>query len=124
MGYGSTRGATLANGSGRSGAYCLYDGTQLVGEFDSAGHFTAAFGWGASGLMQRYLPSSSTYTFYAFDPQGSVVNRYRSQDPPGQFYDAPSYGDFGYCSRAEPRLKRTAIKINQAGVRCRVPLCL
>ena len=67
-----------------------------MGEFDSSGHFTAAFGWGASGLMQRYLPSSSTYTFYAFDPQGTVVNRYRSQDPPGQFYDTSIYGDFGH----------------------------
>ena len=87
--------APLGNTYNFDKTFYLYDGTQVIGEFDANGNFTAAFGWGANGLVQRFLPGKASFTSYTFDPQGSVVARYRSTDPVGKPYEMAFYDAFG-----------------------------
>ena len=61
--------------------YFLYDGERLTMEFQLQSNGTALctrwYGWGAAGLEQicyPCLPNQPTI-FYAFDPQGNLVNR-------------------------------------------------
>ena len=61
--------------------YFLYDGDRLTMEFQAQSDGTAlstrCYGWGAAGLEQIDYPSLSNEPtiFYAFDPQGNLVNR-------------------------------------------------
>ncbi len=50
----------------------LYDGVHLLCELNSAGQVTACYGWGATGVTQRYVPNLG-YTAFTFDLRGNAI---------------------------------------------------
>jgi RHS repeat-associated protein len=78
--------------------YYLYDGTQPVVEFNSTGTvLKAANTFGPNGLLSRNV--SGTSTFYTFDPQGSVAQRF---DRTGNLLSSDEYHAFGVLKRQTP----------------------
>ena len=72
------------NTSNGTSIYDVYDGDRLLYEvhqttYGSGQSETIAQGWGAAGINQRaflYAANNNAVLHYAFDPQGSPVNRY------------------------------------------------
>jgi len=90
---------TAANGT--EVHYYLYDGDQIVCELDKTGTVRRTYGYGANGIAESYDNANynfyggvTGYTIYAFDPQGTVVSRYRETDTSA--YDTAIYDVFGY----------------------------
>ena len=84
---------TGTNASTRT--YFLYDGTQPVAELDSTGMvLKAADTFGANGLISRNAGGAST--FYTFDPQCNVCQRFNSS---AQVLSSDMYDAFGAAQR-------------------------
>ncbi len=76
--------------------YFLYDGTRVVCELDYNGKLLTAYGYGASGLVQRLSNGNpSTYTAYTFDPMGNVVSRFSQSDYGARSLDLSFYDAYG-----------------------------
>ena len=58
--------------------YYVYDGDSVLYELNGSGTATNLFGYGAAGLSQRRVPSTSTTYHYSFDPSGNVVQRHQA----------------------------------------------
>lgn len=58
--------------------FFLYAGDRLAMEEDAQGNVTAAYGWGADGLRQRFAPLTGVNTFYTYDPSGNLAQRVQS----------------------------------------------
>ena len=77
--------------------YFLYDGDRLTMEFqrqsDGTAMCTRCYSWGVAGLEQIDYPSISNEPtiFYAFDPQGNLVNRLQG----GVVLDLACFDAFG-----------------------------
>ena len=79
--------------------YFLYDGTHVVYEVGTGTDVTA-YGYGANGLVQRWLKSAGyptgSYTAYMFNPMGSVVSRVpQNYVYPNPVEDIAVYSAFG-----------------------------
>ncbi len=74
--------------------YFLYDGSNLIGEFDQNGNAKAIQTWGAEGLASRQTTpgTASGNRFYSWDPRG-----HRPKAPPSRrlFCDYRSFAGSG-----------------------------
>ncbi len=87
------------NAQGRT--YFLYDGSQLVGEFDSSGVMQVSQTWGAEGLAYRRTASgtSAGTRFYSWDVRGNVA---ATTDATGAVLNTPSSDGFSSSGGVEP----------------------
>ena len=87
------------NAQGRT--YFLYDGSMLVGEFDSMGTMQASQTWGAEGLAYRRTASgaSAGTRFYSWDVRGNVA---ATTDASGAVLNTPSSDGFSSSGGVEP----------------------
>jgi hypothetical protein len=74
--------------------YFLYDGDDVVCELDQNGNPVNTYGYGANGLMQRYLHNIGQHISYVFDPDGNLLHRIRQSDPQINPLPQPSAGVF------------------------------
>ena len=58
--------------------YFLNDGDDVLLELNSSGAVIAANGYAADGLRTRYNPADNSFLSYTYDPEGSVVQRLRT----------------------------------------------
>ncbi len=81
--------------------YFLYDGDQLVGEFDSSGVMQASQTWGVEGLSYRRTASgaSAGNRFYLWDVRGNVAV---TTDANGNVINTPSSDGFSSSGGTEP----------------------
>ncbi len=81
--------------------YFLYDGDQLVGEFDQSGVLQASQTWGAEGLSYRRTASgaSAGNRFYSWDVRGNVA---ATTDSTGAVVNTPSSDGFSSSGGTEP----------------------
>jgi hypothetical protein len=78
--------------------HCVYDGSQPVVELDSAGTvLKAANTSGANGLLSRN--AGGTSTFYTFDQQGSLAQRFGNQ---AALLSTDEYDAFGMLKGQTP----------------------
>ncbi len=73
--------------------YFLYDGDQLIGEFDQNGVVKAVQTWGAEGLASRQTTPgiASGNRFYSWDPRGNIA---ATTDLAGNVVNTPSSDGF------------------------------
>ena len=75
-----------------SRTYFLFDGSQPVVELNSLGTVIKAVNtFGANGLLSRSVPGTSN-SFYTFDPQGNVCQRFGST---GTLLSSDEYDAYG-----------------------------
>ncbi len=81
--------------------YFLYDGDQLVGEFDQSGMMQASQTWGTEGLSYRRTASgaSAGNRFYSWDVRGNVA---ATTDSTGAVVNTPSSDGFSSSGGSEP----------------------
>ncbi len=81
--------------------YFLYDGDQLVAEFDSSGVMQASQTWGVEGLSYRRTASgaSAGNRFYSWDVRGNIA---ATTDSTGAVVNTPSSDGFSSSGGSEP----------------------
>jgi RHS repeat-associated protein len=79
--------------------YFLFDGSRPVVELNSTGTTVKAVNtFGANGLLSRSVPGASN-SFYTFDPQGSVCQRFGST---GTLLSSDEYDAYGALQSQTP----------------------
>ena len=88
------------NGAGVR-TYFLYDGSNLVGEFDTNGVAQATQTWGAEGLAYRRQLTGATpgTKFYAWDARGNIA---ATTDASGAILNTPASDGFNSSGGVEP----------------------
>jgi RHS repeat-associated protein len=81
--------------------YFLYDGSNLVGEFDSSGVMQVSQTWGAEGLSYRRTASgaSAGNRFYSWDVRGNIA---ATTEATGAVLNTPASDGFSSSGGSEP----------------------
>ncbi len=92
--------------------YFLYDGSNLIGEFDQNGVVKAVQTWGAEGLASRQTTPgiASGNRFYSWDPRGNIA---ATTDLSGNVLNTPASD--GFSSTGGTALEPTATFGGQVG---------